>query len=433
MDSVAFFLDNSALTHVNFSQPLNGNPGAGATEFMTVLVSNELSKRSVDVTLLTTSTGMFPEELNVIKVSGIEEALVLSARNQQILIIRAYISDFRTILEEVRKHEKLKVIVWAHLTPNEESLKIIAKTSQVKAVICLENNQRVRMGDSLAHSKLVTIPYGITGNTKLVEVSENPNAIAFIGALVPQKGFHFLADAWPKITAAIPDAKLYVFGSGRLYDSRVELGSRGLATRDYENRIFRNLSVDAHNVEFLGNADSETRNSILEICKLGIVNPSAQTETFCLSAVEFEQRGIPVIGGRKFGLLDTVKHKKTGYLVLDPSNIHKRIIGLMNDESRLTRYGVQAQQFVFNRYDLLKVIDRWHNLLETFSENAKIPIVRETRAMRIRSAQALVTLVNRQFVLITNGFWPSAVTVWENLKVLVRPLVSYVRQLDIKR
>lgn len=426
---MAFFLDNSALQEVDFSRPLDGNPGAGATEFMTVLVASELSKRSVDVTLLTTATGSFPVALNVKKVNDINEAIHFSASNQLFLTIRAYISDFDIILEKINTHRELKVIIWAHLTPNQNSLKTIAKTPQVKAVICLENNQRVRMGDSLAHQKLLTVPYGITGNTELVRVSENSNTLVYVGALVPQKGFHLLADAWPRIEKAFPDAKLYVFGSGRLYDSRIDLGPRGIATKDYENRIFRRLNQNSPNVEFLGNADPVLRNSILDKCKLGIINPSAQTETFCLSAVEFEQRGVPVVGGRKYGLLDTVKHKQTGYLVLKPSNLHKHIIHLLQNNSRIETFGLQAQQFVFEKFNLSKVIDRWYNVFEALSDSSKVPIKSETKRMRIRSVQALLIHINRQFVLLSQGYWPSIVTVWEFIKKSGRPLINYRRRL----
>jgi glycosyltransferase involved in cell wall biosynthesis len=433
MDSIAFFLDNSALSEVDFSHPLLGNPGAGATEYMTVLIASELCKKSVNVTLLTTSDGHFPTGLNIKKVDDIEEATRYAANEKMILVIRAFISGFQSTLKLIEGHDKLKVVIWAHLTPNDVSLKYIANTPQVKAVICLENNQRVRMGDSLANSKLLTIPYGITGSTEIVNVADNSNSIAYIGALVPQKGFHFLADAWPAITKAIPDAKLYVFGSGRLYDSRIEMGSRGIATRDYEDRIFRNLSHDKASVEFLGNANSEMRNQILDKCKLGIVNPSAQTETFCLSAVEFQQRGIPVVGGRKYGLLDTVDHRKTGLLVLRPSRIHKSIIKLMKNDSRLIKYGTRAHHSVAVKYDLTHAVERWHNVFEALSMNSSTFIARETKCMRVCSVQAVFVILNRHLVSLSHGKWPTGIAAWDKFKSIGRPLNNYLRRFIKKR
>jgi glycosyltransferase involved in cell wall biosynthesis len=433
MDSIAFFLDNSALSEVDFSQPLLGNPGVGATEFMTVLIASELCNKSLDVTLLTTSDGNFPKGLKIKRVRSIEEAIGHAANEKMILVIRAFISGFKSTLELIESHDNLKVLIWAHLTPTEDSLKYISRTPQVKAVICLENNQRVRMGDSLANSKLLTIPYGITGNTEIINVADNPNSIAYIGALVPQKGFHFLADAWPAISKAIPNAKLYVFGSGRLYDSRIEMGSKGIATREYEARIFKKLARDTPNVEFMGNANSELRNQILEKCKLGIVNPSAQTETFCLSAVEFQQRGIPVVGGRKYGLLDTVEHRKTGFLVLRPSRLHKSIIRLMANNSRLSKYGTQARQSVSYKYDLGQIVERWHNVIHALSTNSSTSLLTETKQMRIRSAQALLVVLNRKIVSLSNGRWPTGIAFWENFKNFGRPLINYTRRFLRKR
>jgi glycosyltransferase involved in cell wall biosynthesis len=426
MDSVAFFLDNTRIKEVDFSRPLNGNPGAGATEFMTVVIASELCKKSINVTLLTTSEGNFPEGLKVKKVSNIEEAIQYSANEKLTLVIRSFISNFDSILERIEIHNELKVIVWAHLTPTEDSLNYIAKIPQVKAVVCMENNQRVRLGDSLAHDKLLTIPYGITGNTEIVDVSNNANTVVFIGALWPQKGFHLLADAWPKITKAIPDAKLYVFGSGRLYDSQIEMGSKGIATRDYEARIFQVLDRENHSVEFLGNANSDIRNAILNKCRLGIVNPSGQTETFCLSAIEFQQRGIPVIGARKYGLLDTVNHRRTGILVYKPSSLHRSVIRLLKNNSRIGKYGSRAQQFVFDKYDLSDVVDRWHNLFETLSENSRTSLGSESKKMRIRSAQALFVIVNRLFVSLSLGKWPTGISAWNSLKNLGRPIRNYI-------
>jgi glycosyltransferase involved in cell wall biosynthesis len=433
MNSVAFYLDNSALAEVNFEYPLEGNPGCGATEFMTVLVASELSKRGVPVTLLTTSKGKFPAKLDTVLVEDINDAFDFCSRNNLILTIRAYISDFSQILEEISQYDDLKIVVWAHLTPNQYSLKTIAETQQVKAVVCLENNQRIRMGDSLARSKLITIPYGITGNTDLVPVATNSNNVVYIGALVPQKGFHLLADAWPRVLQKIPDAKLFVFGSGRLYDQRIILGPKGIAELTYENRIFRKLEQNNNSIEFLGNADSTTRNLILDSCKLGIVNPSAETETFCLSAVEFQQRGIPVIGGRKYGLLNTIKHNKTGSLVFNSANLHKHIIKILQSEKSIATLGRQAQDHVNHAYDLERVIDRWTNVFESLSDGSKIKIWTETTRMKVRSLQAVIVLLNRYLVCITKGYSPTLVTIWDTAKQKRRLLRSYLNRFLKKR
>ncbi len=425
MNNVAFYFENSGLEQIDFREPLNGNPGSGATEFMTVLMASELSRNNVNVYLLSTLPGMFPNNLKNLQVNNIDEAFDFCARNSVILTIRAYIFDFEAILMKISTYKNLSVIIWAHLTPNQKSLKIIGSTPQIKVVVCLENNQRVRMADSLASSKLVTIPYGITGNTSLIQVNRNPNNVAFMGALVPQKGFHLLADAWPRVLKRIPDARLYVLGSGRLYDSRIELGPKGIATKAYEKRLFQELSKVEETVVFLGNADSNSRNGILETCRLGIVNPSARTETFCLSAVEFQQRGIPVIGGRKYGLLDTVTHGETGALVLFGSNLHKHIIRLLLNSERLKQLSIQAQNSMLLKYELDDRVEQWRTLIEYLSIGSSNKLSDVKEKMRVRSLQGVMVIANRPLVSLTHGHWPTGVAIWEFFKRTRIKLFSY--------
>jgi len=415
---VAFFLENAAVSKVDFSRPLEGNPGVGATEYMTVVVASELAKKGIDVTLITTSNGTFPTGLRVATVKNSQEAISFAAQRRLLLFIRAYISGFEDVLHEVINYQELKVAIWAHLTPSQKSMSLIANIPQVIAVICLENNQRVRLGDSLAQAKLYTIPYGITGNTELIPASCNPNNIVYMGALVPQKSFHLLADSWPQVKEAIADAKLFVLGSGRLYNSHAQIGPYGIATKEYEDRIFRVLRRDDESVIFMGNADQALRDSILNSCRLGVVNPSAQTETFCLSAIEFQQRGIPVIGGRNFGLLDTVKHKQTGLLVLDTSRLHRHIINLCADNYTIKKYGLQARDYVLSKYDLSNIIDRWLNLIENLSGNFEVAIDVDTKRMKVRSLQGLLVIVNKRFTMFLPGRWPTLVSLWTSIKAV---------------
>lgn len=99
----------------------------------------------------------------------------------------------------------------------------------------------------------------------------------------------------------------------------------------------------------------------------------------------------------------------------------------MKDDSRLERYGINAQEFVLEKYKLSKTIDRWHNVFDAVSQNSRIQIDIETRRMRIRSLQALFVIINRQFIFLSRGLWPSSVTIWENTKRFGKTL-SYFRR-----
>ena len=71
---VAFFLDNSKISDVDFLVEKSGNPGCGASEFVMIQVASGLSRRGHKVCLYATALGKFPPHLNVKLVTNIEEA-----------------------------------------------------------------------------------------------------------------------------------------------------------------------------------------------------------------------------------------------------------------------------------------------------------------------------------------------------------------------
>lgn len=119
-----------------------------------------------------------------------------------------------------------------------------------------------------------------------------------------------MAKAWKNILKAVPDAELYVLGGG-LYGNEKDLS----AYQDYCNCFLKdsdgNLMSSVKYMGTMGNEKEEFYNSI----RVGVSNPTGKTETFCLSAVEFQAHGIPVVTYNGYGLIDTVDDKKTGYRI----------------------------------------------------------------------------------------------------------------------
>ncbi|MCB6981976.1 glycosyltransferase, partial [Bacteroides uniformis] len=61
--------------------------------------------------------------------------------------------------------------------------------------------------------------------------------VAYVGSLVPAKGFDLLASAWPAVLAKVPDAQLFVVGSGKLYNRNSVLGKWNIADEKFENKF----------------------------------------------------------------------------------------------------------------------------------------------------------------------------------------------------
>lgn len=112
----------------------------------------------------------------------------------------------------------------------------------------------------------------------------------------------------------VPEAKLYVVGSGRLYNHEEELGSLGVASKDYENMFAKYLMHDGKlipSVKFCGNMGIE-KSEIFYRTTVGVINPNGTDETFGISALDMAACGVPVVTRAINGLFDTVKHNETG-------------------------------------------------------------------------------------------------------------------------
>src|SRR5699024_4727723 len=109
-----------------------------------------------------------------------------------------------------------------------------------------------------------------------------------------------------------------VVGSGRLYNRNAKLGTYGIADESYEKEFIKFL-IDKNGkilpqVHFHGVLGGEEKLDVMARCAVGIVNPTGETETFGISAIEFEAMGIPVVTRDTGGFRNVVETEKTGFL-----------------------------------------------------------------------------------------------------------------------
>ena len=133
--------------------------------------------------------------------------------------------------------------------------------------------------------------------------------------------------------------------------------------REVANRVlFMDNGEILESVKFHGNLGAE-KFDVFENTAVGIMNPSGETETFGLGAVEMQQVGIPVISRRKYGLLDTVLNNSTGILIDNINDLQEAMVILLTDKKKNQEYGNNAQKFVENKFNKEKLINEWTNLL----------------------------------------------------------------------
>lgn len=376
---VGFYLENKGYTNADLRFPEKGNPGIGGTEFTTLATAYYLTKyypEKVEVLLLANRTEYFPPSLNVCNADNLVEAAVKSENEGCDIFIFKSQHISHPIYEQLKK-TKVKVIVRSNNYPDIYSLNKIASLSQIKAHVCVGQEQLDMLRDHRIFVKSVRIfnPFNPYNFIPQSNIAKKGNTVVFLGNIIPEKGFHYLAKAWPSVLKKRPDAKLIVIGNGKLYDQNNKLGRWGVAEESYESYIRSFLSDERgeiiDSVCFVGLLGEE-KIGILQNADVGVVNPSGLTETFCSSAVEIQACGTPVISAAKGGLLDTVEHGKTGLLITNEKNLSKSIIYLLNNPVMAHNLGKNGINFVKDKFDVTLNAKQW---LELFIDimNNKLP------------------------------------------------------------
>ena len=320
---------------------------------------------NLDITLYTDNQRITSDIIDLVYVKSIYEMIDLIEKKNEVLIFTQ--TDVNKNFYCRIKEKNINAIAWVHNYLLYEEYKFIEELSQIKKVIFVGQQLYDYYCDSNIIKKGLII-YNCIPSSYKMRINANTKKVVYSGALIKQKGFHVLAKAWKNILKKVPDAELYVFGGG-LYGSKKDISTY----QDYCNCFLKdshgNLLPSVKYMGTIGNEKEEFYNSI----KVGVSNPTGKTETFCLSAVEFQAHGIPVVTYNGYGLIDTVIDKKTGYRVKGVKACEKAIIKLLCDDKVNEKLSKQAKKFVDNQFTPDKIIPQWYSLLNEKIELDKVP------------------------------------------------------------
>lgn len=148
-------------------------------------------------------------------------------------------------------------------------------------------------------------------NPKIDSLSLNGNKgniVVYVGNISEYKGFIYFLKEWKSIKRNVPDAELFVIGNGALYNrSNIARFSKlNLCKAEYEDEVLRILETDniKDSIHFMGIMGKE-KNDVIQRAKVGIVT-NKNVETFCITALEYQQNKVPVLALGKDGLKYTV-------------------------------------------------------------------------------------------------------------------------------
>lgn len=376
---IAFFLQNAKISSVDCSDPMNGNPGIGGTEYLFISTafalarSAETESRGFEMVLLANSEIGLPEDLNIERCADQDIGIVAKSLGADIVVLR-YSLDNYSISKQLNGVSK--VVMWTHNFVKRSELSLLSKDKNVVAIVCVGSEQLNLYRDHNAYYKSVVIFNGYPihhfiekESEGIIQYSKRGHEVTYLGSLVDFKGFHLLAAAWPDVIKAVPDAHLNVIGGGKLYDRNQKLGVYGFAEERYEDSFMKYLTDEngdiLHSVTFHGVLGNEKK-EILKKTKVGVPNPSGVSETFCIAALELQLWGAVITTINFGGFKDTVY--STGLLYDNTKSLSDCIIKqLQSVDNKYPEFIKFAKKFDFS-----EIIKDWITLFSALKNDENL-------------------------------------------------------------
>jgi len=224
---------------------------------------------------------------------------------------------------------------------------VIANSSYTKGEI-----QRIS-----PQTRVEIVPYGspVPPAVEAQTSTQDParcRRVLFVGRLVERKGVEHLVRAMKELKLPFP-VRLDVVGTGPEEEAlRTLVGELGLAER----------------VNLAGKLSSRELRSYYSACDCfvlpAIIDSRGDTEGLGVVLIEALSFKKPVVASSLGGIVDVIKHEKTGLLVpeKDPQALAAAIARVLSDEKLARRLGEQGYRFVSRYYDWERIIHRWVSL-----------------------------------------------------------------------
>lgn len=397
---IAFYIPLSKSKDVLSNANLKlGNPGVGGTQYLfliTVQRLNEINGTGYAVLISDAEFGV--HEKNIPYVFAQDEIHAIKyceSCSISTLIINA------NAIERFRKNAfttNIDIYLWAHNTLSWKRQQLAAEIPAIKRVVCVSRSQFENMKTTPCSAKCVYINNVFTEEfyrqSQCTDYSKRK--VIYVGSIMPQKGVHNLLEIWRLVEKEIPDAQLFIFGGANVWNPAAKLGKNTSADFYYDKVIRRRKDKLIHpeNIHFMGAKGWREIEAFIRDARVGVVNPSyyMRDETFCMSAIEMEAHGLPVVSRQRGdGLRTTIKHLETGYLEKRNADIAKRIILLLNNKQLCKQMGQNARNYVAN-FLIDKEVTKWSDLI-----TEKKDIKNKSFLLKFKSKDAL--LLDRDMLL----------------------------------
>ena len=245
---IGFILKDIGLSQIDMRHPEEGNPGIGGSEFLFLLLMKYLGeyKDKFEIFCYHFEQNLLTEGICAREVNDLSE--VLKAANEDHIDYLVYQLNWEAEWYSMLKKVEIKAIAWAHCYVSKEELNEIADCKNVKRIVFVGKEQYDTYIDHRVIEKATYIYNMVPMTGKEERNTKLRKTVTYVGSLTQGKGFHLLAKEWRHILTRVPEAELYVAGSGKLYDRRSQLGKYQIAEESYEASFMKYLTDGAGKV-----------------------------------------------------------------------------------------------------------------------------------------------------------------------------------------
>lgn len=369
---------------VDFSKIEEGNPGIGGTECCFSLLMTTLAKyykECLEVVFFSHEDFLHSEFFECRFVNSTSDIYSICAKeNFNFLILRTFFSS-EDYAELENASPNLRIIFWSHNYFNVHVANRIVREKRIVGNVFVSKQMYDYYYDHDVIRKSTYIFNPVADNKIVGTRDYKPFTAVYMGAIEEDKGIMELLKIWEIVLRKYPYATLKIAGKSYVAfrDKEAALGSLGIARAELEDKM-RPYLCDENgklkpNYQLLGLLGTE-KFDVFRECAVGIVNPSAKTETFGLGIIEMATVGLPVVTRSWNAHLDTVKNGETGLLALSLHGMAMCIIRLFEDDELDKKLGENAKLYV-EEFAPQRIARQWYELFCKLSDNEnfdKLPI-----------------------------------------------------------
>lgn len=261
------------------------------------------------------------------------------------------------LIEEQRQHRALHHLALAELAAREA----FQRARHIVAVSPAVADYARRVAPQ--HSAIVVEPNGVDVARFQQAAQSRPRTttavtVGFVGTLKPWHGVPLLLEAFARLAAGFPEARLLIVGDG---PERAALDQQAAA-----------LGI-ASLTEFTGAVDPELIPALLAEMDVAVA-PYPRLDDFYFSplkVLEYMAAGRAVVASRTGMIPEWIEHTGTGWLVTpgDTDELTAALKLLASDPARRDRFGAAAQASVTVRHDWSSV---WERILRRVQDHALV-------------------------------------------------------------